>query len=170
MPLWGMVRSTNRNLTSACLKSITSCCGTHPSKNRRVAQPNGPDSLASPSSTPSYPHTQPPPAAHTCAESKWRPPTVALLAVTAMLADAAPARADEVDSALDSLAGVIQGAGSFIKAGVSAAGTAASLAKQGIDIAAPIVKQGVDAATPIVKSAVKAGVDAAAPVVSRRCC
>jgi len=99
-------------------------------------------------------------------ESKWRPPTVALLAVTAMLADAAPARADEVDSALDSLAGVIQGAGSFIKAGVSAAGTAASLAKQGIDIAAPIVKQGVDAATPIVKSAVKAGVDAAAPVVS----
>lgn len=92
--------------------------------------------------------------------------TLAAFQTAAVLLQAGPARADDsVDTAVESVVGVVKTTGQVLRGTVDAAGAAVKVLQEGYEVAAPVIASSVEASKPVIESALKVTGDVAAPVL-----
>ncbi|KAG2494454.1 hypothetical protein HYH03_007506 [Edaphochlamys debaryana] len=95
------------------------------------------------------------------------------LLASSVLLQTGPARADDLDSTVESVVGAVKATGEVVKAGIITLQSGVKLLKDGYDVAAPYAKQAVDTVAPVVVEAAKKtaelaqpAIEAAAPAIS----
>ncbi|GLC44066.1 hypothetical protein PLESTB_000933000 [Pleodorina starrii] len=87
------------------------------------------------------------------------------LLASSVLLQSSAARADELDTTVESVVGAVKATGEVVKAGITTLQTGVKILKDGYDVAAPIAKQAVDTVAPVVVEAAKKTVELAQPAI-----
>ncbi|KAG2485889.1 hypothetical protein HYH03_015471 [Edaphochlamys debaryana] len=87
------------------------------------------------------------------------------LLASSVLLQSAAARADELDTTVESVVGAVKATGEVVKAGITTLQTGAKLLKDGYDVVAPIAKEAVDTVAPVVVEAAKKTAELAQPAL-----
>ncbi|KAG2451346.1 hypothetical protein HYH02_003950 [Chlamydomonas schloesseri] len=87
------------------------------------------------------------------------------LVASSVLLQASAARADELDTTVESVIGAVKATGEVVKTGITAIQTGVKVLKDGYDVAAPIAREVVDTVAPVVVEAAKKTVELASPAI-----
>lgn len=87
------------------------------------------------------------------------------LLASSVLLQSSAARADELDSTVETVVGAVKATGEVVKAGITTLQSGVKVLKDGYDIAAPYAKQAVDTVAPVVVEAAKKTVELAQPAI-----